>query len=251
MDFDESNALSGTGLTSLQKAKWNFGQLIVSGKLERDMQLKEFLEFVNFDMNRYAPLRFWFNLNRISNDEFFIITEELIDLIGDSKNGSSEKQRSNLLRFIRKNFQEHVDFIEETCGAYHKIQIKMKKRPFKLLLMKVGTSTSELVHEYLVDFDECCMEYMMYQYTCNRLTIDEQQNQIREAPLIYELDDIIDETKIVKFKNVDELHRHSNAHLYRTTDLDNLREIAHCMKYPNAMKSQDKMGLIRCIMKEM
>ena len=100
-----------------KRQKWNFGQLIVAGKLERDMQLKEFLEFVNFDMNRYAPLRFWFNLNRISNDEFFVTTEELIDLIGYSKNGSSEKQRSNLLRFICKNFQEHVDFIEETCGA--------------------------------------------------------------------------------------------------------------------------------------
>ena len=76
MDFDESNALSGTGLTSLQKAKWNFGQLIVSGKLERDMQLKEFLEFVNLDMNRNAPLKFWLNLNLISNDEF-VFTEEL------------------------------------------------------------------------------------------------------------------------------------------------------------------------------
>ena len=102
MDFDESNALSGTGLTSLQKAKWNFGQLIVSGKLERDMQLKEFLEFVNFDMNRYAPLKFWFNLNQLSNDELFVLTDELIDLIDFCKSGPTQNQRSSVSRFILK-----------------------------------------------------------------------------------------------------------------------------------------------------
>ena len=107
------------------------------------------------------------------------------------------------------------------------------------------------MHEYLVDFEEHCMEYMMYQNTCKQLTIKEQQEQIREAPLIYELDDMIDENKVVKFSDVDELHRHTNAYLYRTTDMDNLRELAHTMRYPNAMRCNDKMELIRCIMKEL
>ena len=251
MDTTKNTHFSDTDLTCLEKANWEFTQLIISGKIERDMKLKEFLTFIEFDMERYAPLNFWFNLNQISNDEFFLLTEELIDLIGFSKNGSSEKQRSSAFRFICKNFEEHVDYTEEVHGVNHKIQIKMKKCPFKLLLMKVATATSQLVHEYLLEFEEHCMEYMMYQNTCNQLTIKEQEQQIREAPLIYELDDVIDENKVVKFSNVDELHRHSNGYLYRTTDMDNLRELARTMRYPNAMRCNDKMELIRCIMKEL
>jgi protein associated with RNAse G/E len=251
MDIIKNTEFPETDMTRLDEANWHFTELIISGKIERDMKLKEFLRCIEFDMDRYAPLNFWFNLNQVSNDEFFVLTEELIDLIGFSKNGSKEKLRTNVLKFIRKNFEEHVDYKEEVHGSFHKIQIKMKKRPFKLLLMKVGTSTSQLVHEYLVDFEEHCMEYMMYQNTCKQLTIKEQEQQIREAPLIYELDDMIDENKVVKFSDVDELHRHTNAYLYRTTDMDNLHELAQTMRYPNAMRCNDKMELIRCIMKEL
>ena len=240
MEITQTTEFSENGLSHLEKADWNFTQLIISGTIERDMKLKQFLQFIEFDMDRYSPLKFWFNLNQLSNDEFFVLTDELIDLIGFSKSGSNQNQRSSVSRFIRKNFEEHVDYIEEVCGPFHKIQIKMKKRPFKLLLMKVGTATSELVHEYLVEFEEHCMEYMMYQNTCNQLTIKEQHQQIREAPLMYELDDVIDESKVVKFSDVDDLHCHTNAYLYCMTDMDNLCELAHTMRYPNAMRCNDK-----------
>ena len=128
MDTAKTSNISQTGITHLEKATWNFNQLIISGKIERDMKLEEFLECIEFDMERYAPLKFWFSLNQISDDEFFVLTEELMDLIGFSKKGSNEKLRTNVLKFVRKNFEEHVDYVEEVHGAFHKIQIKMKKR---------------------------------------------------------------------------------------------------------------------------
>ena len=102
----------------------------------------------------------------------------------------------------------------------------MKKRPFKLLLIRVGTSTSELVHEYLLEFEERCMEYMQYQYACKMQTVEDQQKQIREAPLIYELDDQITPETTVKLETVDDFHRHLNAHMYKTTAEEDLKRIA-------------------------
>ena len=36
------------------------------------------------------------------------------------------------------------------------VRISMSARPFKQLLMKVGTETSEALHTYLIEFEEAC-----------------------------------------------------------------------------------------------
>ena len=226
----------------------------------RDLSYPQFIKYFQIDLQRFAiPLEFWFGLNKLKNDEWFLLTDELINLIGyKSSNSNKSNNRTNLIVFIRKQFKEHLDYytmapvVPNTGrGGHNKLDIYMKKRPFKKLLATVGTETSSIILDYLLDIEDSVVEYMKYSKACELENIKEHVAQIREAPLIYELDDVIDENKVVKFSNVDDLHRHSNGYLYRTTDMDNLRELAQTMRYPNAMRCNDKMELIRCIMKEL
>ena len=203
--------------------KERYYECIIQNEIPRNLKLGEFLAYYQFDLERYAPLQFWFGLNALSNDTFFVLTDELIEMIGFARIGSSNKHKINLLRFIRKNFQEHVDFKEEYSGPRNTIQISMKKRPFKLMLMKIGTKTSQLVHEYLLDFEEHCLAYMCYEDACKRVVIEETQRELRQAPLIEDLDT---SKKKVKITNINDVHRHINANMYQTTDEEDLKMVA-------------------------
>ena len=106
-----------------------YSYYIDSNQMDRDMELDQFIAFNQLDFERFGlPLQFWFDLNNISDDTFFEISEEIVKVIGFS-------QPKSLYRFIRKNFQELVDFTESSEGQ--KIIIKMTKRPFKQLRMDV------------------------------------------------------------------------------------------------------------------
>ena len=66
-----------------------------------------------------------------------------------------------------------MDYIEHSValvrtgrgGAHHKIEIRMKKRPFKRMLLKLRTSTANLIHEYLLRIEEGCTKYAVQ---CNK-----------------------------------------------------------------------------------
>ena len=64
---------------------------------------------------------------------------------------------------------------------------------------------------------------MQYQYACKMQTVKDQQKQIREAPLIYELDDQITPETTVKLETVDDFHRRLNAHMYKMTAEQDLK----------------------------
>ena len=126
-----------------------------------NLSLCEYLSSIGFDANKFdIPLQFWFNLNSMADDEWFVLTDQMINLIGFKASESNENQRrSNMFAYIRKHFIEGLDFDKTSIvvpktgrgGAHHKLEIKMKKRPFKKLLIKVGTSTSDIIHDYLLD----------------------------------------------------------------------------------------------------
>ena len=152
-----------------------FHELIVQQK-RTDMGFCEFLKYINFDTTRFAlPLEFWFELNNRKEDEWFLLTDEMISLIGfKSSESNPSVGRSNLLKFLRKNFNEGVHFLLDMVGlaknsrggAHHMFEIRMQKRPFKKLLLKVGTSTSDLIHDYILDLEQGAMKYIVYQNEC-------------------------------------------------------------------------------------
>ena len=140
-----------------------------------DLTFAEFLEREKFEVNLFAiPIKFWLSLNQLKKDEWFTLTDEIIDLIGYKSCASNASVgRSNMLRFMRKNFEEGTDFFanRERCtktgsGGHNKFEIRMKKYPFKRMLLKVGTQISDLIHDYLIKLEEVTIKYMNYQYHC-------------------------------------------------------------------------------------
>ena len=96
------------------------------------MMFCDFLLYQGFDAKRFTlPLQFWFDLNSKGEHEWFVLTDELIRLIGfkDCESNPSV-ERSNLLKFTRKHFVDGVDFftnlnvlVKKGSGGNHKIEI--------------------------------------------------------------------------------------------------------------------------------
>ena len=156
-----------------------------------DYSFCQFLLYMGFNMAQFAvPLKFWFELNRLKNDEWFILTDEIMDLIGYKSSASnSTHNRASLLRFIRKHYIEGTDFmVAPICvakntrgGAHHKMEIKMKKHAFKSMLMSVRTEVSRTVHEYLITLEEATMKYMNYQYHCQIVATNRANTILEET----------------------------------------------------------------------
>ena len=119
----------------------------------------------------FRSLNFWIFFKSISNVSqfhlnfglhwtkwemisFFILTNDLIDLIGyKSTESKKTNNRTHLMTYIRKHFTEHLDYyttpsaeVNTGRGGQNKMDIYMKKRPFKMMLMKIGTATSNAIH---------------------------------------------------------------------------------------------------------
>ena len=77
-----------------------------------NLSLCEYLSSIGFDANKFdIPLQFWFNLNSMADDEWFVLTDQMINLIGFKASESNENQRrSNMFAYIRKHFIEGLDF---------------------------------------------------------------------------------------------------------------------------------------------
>ena len=156
-------------------SNYEYHELIVQRKYT-ELDFCDFLRHTKFEMNRFAmPLDFWFELNRKKDDEWILLTDELISLIGFKVSDSNPSSaRSHLFKFINTNFIENTDFLTNFIavakntrgGAHRKLEIHMKKRPFKKMLLKVGTKTSDLIHDYVLDLEQAMIQYMVYQKEC-------------------------------------------------------------------------------------
>ena len=78
-----------------------------------DLTFAQFLErHENFKLDQFSvPLIFWMSLNELKKDEWFKLTDDIIDLIGYKSSVSNvNNNRSALLKFMRRNFKEGIDF---------------------------------------------------------------------------------------------------------------------------------------------
>lgn len=154
------------------------------------MSICEFLDYIGFDANRFAlPIHFWFELSSKTRDEWFVLTNELIDLIGfKSCDSNTTNNRTNLFRFIRKHFMKDVEYTmllirrsnQMRGGAHYEYEIQMKKIPFKKMLIKVGTSVSDLIHDYLIELDEGVQQYALYQKECQVYVLSHQLKEMED-----------------------------------------------------------------------
>ena len=159
-----------------------FHELIVQHG--QNLTFRDFLHYQGFNENRFTvPLQFWFDLNTKRDDEWFLLTDEIINLIGSLSNTSHNC--SSLLAFIKNYFIEGIDFFttaiavpKQSNGECYKIEIQMKKRPFKKMLSKVGTETSDFIHGYVLDIEHGAMKYVLYQNHCALYKKDEEVTRL-------------------------------------------------------------------------
>jgi len=76
-------------------------------------------------------------------------------------------------------------------GAHYKYEIRMKKIPFKKMLIKVGTSVSDLIHDYLIELDEGVQQYALYQKECQVYVLTHQLKEMEDE--LYKKDRHIEE----------------------------------------------------------
>ena len=55
----------------------------------------------------------------------------------------------------------------------------MRKRPFKKMLLRVGTITSDLIHDYLLDLEQGAMKYVVYQKECQMYQKECHMHELR------------------------------------------------------------------------
>ena len=50
-------------------------------------------------------------------------------------------------------------------------------------MIKVGTSTSDIIHDYLLDFEAGCMKYALYQAQCKSQSIEEEYRKLKRLKI--------------------------------------------------------------------
>ena len=132
------------------------------------MSLYDFLLYLGFNENKFRlSLRLWIDLTTTKRDEWFVLNDALISTLG-------YKRRAVLLTFIRSRFVESTDFgvintrtVRVTRGGEHyKREIRMRKRSFLKLLVKLDTNVSRAIHDYTSDVDESVHRYDLYRKEC-------------------------------------------------------------------------------------
>ena len=116
---------------------YEFNELIVLKKL-LDLSLCDFFAETGFDPNVYFSSTFWFSLNRLNDEEWFEVTDDVIEKIGYKDRGKTN-HRTTLFECLKKHFVGSVDYIlvlENTRtiiarGWANKRNLKMKHDAFK------------------------------------------------------------------------------------------------------------------------
>ena len=89
---------------------FKFNELIIhQNKLS--LTLCEFFELTNFDPSQFFDSSFWCALNSLEDDEWFELSDDIIEIIGFKGTETRvDNIRNNLITFIKKHFVEHVDY---------------------------------------------------------------------------------------------------------------------------------------------
>lgn len=169
---------------------YEFYELIVSKKL-LVLSLCDFFAETGFDPNVYFSSTFWFSLNRLNDEEWFEVTDDVIEKIGYK---GKYNNRTHLFDCLKKNFNESVDYIftfenpkaKSGSGGHNKRTLKMKRDSFKKLLMKVNTKNSEQIFDFLIAFEKQVLNYMRYQKECETYRRIEEKDSSLTLNIIQE-----------------------------------------------------------------
>ena len=164
---------------------YKFHELIINQN-QRSLSLCDFFNVSNFDPSQFFDLSFWCALNSLEDDEWFEVTDDTIQIIGyKSTEKRKDSGRGNLLKFIKKNFIENVDYKNSLhprgwkpndTGGRNKMTLEMKRDSFKMLLLTANTEHSKDIYRYLIAFENNVKQYAIYQHECQLYQKETQLN---------------------------------------------------------------------------
>ena len=174
-------------IVELNNLKYEFNELIVDKKM-LSLSLCDFFTVTEFDPNMYFTSTFWFALNNLNVNDWFEVTDDVIEKIGFRGDNKKCHPRTNLFECIKKNFNENIDYIFAPInsgaiigrGGHNKKTLHMKRDSFKKLLMKVNTKNSDQIYDYLIAFKNHVIKYMRYQSECKIYEVTEQNKKFTE-----------------------------------------------------------------------
>jgi len=126
--------------TKQNTVTYKFNELIVHQN-KVSLTLCEFFEITDFDPSQFFDSSFWCALNSLDDDEWFEVTDDVIEIIGYKGTETRiDNIRSSLFRFIKNHFIENNDYmfilhgrsIQPTTDSHRKMTLKMKRDSFKL-----------------------------------------------------------------------------------------------------------------------
>ena len=149
------------------------------------LSLYDFLSCRGFNDTEFRlSLESWIDLITTKRDGWFGLPNELIRTLG-------YKRRSVLLKYLRTHYIDGTDFVvvntrlvRVTRGSDHyKRDIRMRKKSFARLLLRLDTNVSRAVHDYMTDVDENVHGYDVYKKECE---LHERDALIREMQTEHE-----------------------------------------------------------------
>ena len=174
-------------LNDTNNMDYEFYQLIVDKKL-LSLSLCEFFTATEFDPNMYFSSTFWFALNQLNDNDWFEVTDDVIEKVGFKGDNKKSNQRTHLFDCLKHNFTEYIHYtftLGKTRpitgrGGHNKKTLHMKRDSFKKLLMKVNTKNSDQIYDYLIAFENHVIKYMRYQSECKIYEVIEQNKKFTE-----------------------------------------------------------------------
>ena len=133
---------------------YKFHDLIVVHK-KLSLTLCAFFDLTDFDANQYFDSSFWCALNSLGDDEWFEVTDDIIERVGYKGTAARmDNIRTTLFNFLKKHFIENMDYIfileysrgKNGSGGSNKFTLKMKRDSFKMLLLSANTQYSKEIY---------------------------------------------------------------------------------------------------------
>ena len=143
--------------------------------------LYDFLSYQGFNDTVFQlSLHVWIDIITTNRDDWFVLTDELIRTLG-------YKRRTVLLKFLRSHFIDSTDYVVINTritrvtrnGEYHKRDIRMRKRSFTRLLVKLDTNVSRDIYEYMCTVYDSIHKYDLYNKECELHRTDEFIRELR------------------------------------------------------------------------
>ena len=89
---------------------YKFHELIVNQN-KLSLSLCDFFDITDFNPSQFFDSSFWCALNSLEDDEWFEVSDDIIEIIGYKGDSKKSNYRTHLFECIKKHFVKNIDYI--------------------------------------------------------------------------------------------------------------------------------------------